>query len=135
MTADDRILIGHVCEKDDHLDLIGDGDYGVCSSHHYASIYVSVTEDRPSMRGGTFTAADAASGIEQLVERLDRLSLTDPWEHIASAEDAEKLWVGCVLRTDEGSVYLRSESGWLEAGFVGEKATSDIAFPATLIAR
>jgi len=135
MTAGDRVLIGHVCEKGDHLVLIGDSDYGVCSSHHYASIYVSVTEDRPSMRRGSFTAAEAAAGIEQLVERLERFSMTDPWEHVATADDAEKLTDGSIIRTDEGGVYLRTNSGWREAGFAGEKATADIAFPATLISR
>lgn len=42
MKVDEKRLIGYVCEKGNHVDLDGNPDYGVCSSHYYAEVYVSV---------------------------------------------------------------------------------------------
>lgn len=47
----ERILIGQVCEKGNHAALVGEDDYGVCGSHYYADIYVTV--ERKTQEDGT----------------------------------------------------------------------------------
>jgi hypothetical protein len=74
----EKIHIGSVCEKGNHLTLRGESDYGACGSHHYAEVYViverNVHEDGPRHYGrghepdlASIAAeiASAASALEQ----------------------------------------------------------------------
>lgn len=77
----ERVEIGRVCEKSGgHSYFIGDSDYGVCGSHEFATIYVTVEIDRTNSRGSTYTAEDAAEEIRHMVKEYERLSSKEAWD-------------------------------------------------------
>lgn len=74
----ERVKIGAVCYKGNHLDLDGMVDRGVCGSHEYQSIYLVVETDYPNPRGDApLTASHVATTIRATVE-ADEQADRDP---------------------------------------------------------
>ena len=70
--SSERVEIGKVCYKGLHVALNGETDYGVCGSHYYATVYVTVEVDRPNPRGEEIALAAVAEEIRRRVEVADR---------------------------------------------------------------
>lgn len=83
----ERAAVGKVCYKGNHAIFDGESDYGVCSSHEYATIYLSIEEDRPNPRGERITAQDVAEDLRFLV--VDRESLMIRESHLSLRADGE----------------------------------------------
>lgn len=68
----DRVKIGAVCYKGNHLDLDGMDDRGVCGTHEYQSIYLTVETDYPNPRGDEpVTAEQVARFIRNAIEEQE----------------------------------------------------------------
>lgn len=71
-TNSERVLIGSICYKGNHIALQGESDFGCCSSHYYADIYITVDAHRPNPRGeATPTVEEVAAYIAEVVARDD----------------------------------------------------------------
>lgn len=61
----ERIEVGKVCEKG-HASWEGESDHGICGSHYYATIYLTIEEDwTPYLRDKVST--------EQVTEELEKI--------------------------------------------------------------
>lgn len=46
-----KVEVGKICYKGNHTSYYGEADHGACSGHYWATIYLTVEEDRTNPRG------------------------------------------------------------------------------------
>lgn len=103
-----RVEIGRVCYKGPHLSLVGETDFGVCGSHDYARIYVTLEEDYPNPRGEVFTAQEAADEIARVVREHEAITERAAWDAEEWSPDPRTLlWVRDTLNGEGGAYRLR----------------------------
>lgn len=67
----ERIEIGKVCYKGNHLALHGEEDFGFCGSKYWATLYLTIEEDFPNPRGEEFSIEDAAEQLKRIVANAE----------------------------------------------------------------
>lgn len=81
-----EVVIGHVCYKGNHIALEGESDYGVCGSHYYAEIRLSVVETRSNPRGEALPSAEViAEELAGVVSYREKRN----WEDYNASTDNE----------------------------------------------
>lgn len=69
----ERIEVGKVCYKGNHVYFVGDSDYGTCGSHEYATVYMSLEIDYPNPRGEKISLEDdIVSELRTIVQESEK---------------------------------------------------------------